>query len=205
MIWLLAGLAVFFGVHLIPSCPRSRENLIQRLGEWPYKGMFAVLSVIGLVLIITGMGRAERIVIWHPPAVAGLATAVAMAPALILLVAANFNGHIKRIVRHPMSLGVLLWSVSHLVANGELASLFLFGGLRGFCGIRYVSVQDRLIQPAGRRRAGQVGLAHKGFSRRCHWIDRLCVVGRVSRCPVRCSSLFVGVSDTAAVTHSSNH
>ena len=132
MIWLLAGLAVFFGVHLIPSCPRSRENLIQRLGEWPYKGMFAVLSVIGLALIITGMGRAERIVIWHPPAVAGLATAVAMAPALILLVAANFNGHIKRIVRHPMSLGVLLWSVSHLVANGELASLFLFGGFAVF-------------------------------------------------------------------------
>ena len=94
--------------------------------------MFAVLSVIGLVLIITGMGRAERIVIWHPPAVAGLATAVAMAPALILLVAANFNGHIKRIVRHPMSLGVLLWSVSHLVANGELASLFLFGGFAVF-------------------------------------------------------------------------
>ena len=132
VIWLLAGLAVFFGVHLIPSCPRSRENLIQRLGEWPYKGVFAVLSVIGLVLIITGMGRAERIVIWHPPAVAGLATAVAMAPALILLVAANFNGHIKRIVRHPMSLGVLLWSVSHLVANGELASLFLFGGFAVF-------------------------------------------------------------------------
>lgn len=132
MTWLLAGIVVFFGVHLIPARPALRQTLIQAIGTLPYKGAFSVLAVVGLGLIITGMGRAHYVALWHPPSSAAMATAIFMAPALILLAAANFKGNIKRIVRHPMSLGVLLWSLSHLLVNGDLAALMLFGSFALF-------------------------------------------------------------------------
>ena len=132
MTWLIAGLALFFGVHLIPSRPTLRQKLVQAIGELPYKGAFALLSLAGLALIIAGMGGAPHIAVWHPPPAAAAATAIFMAPALILWAAANFNGHLKRIVRHPLSLGVLVWSLSHLLANGDLAALLLFGGFALF-------------------------------------------------------------------------
>lgn len=132
MTWLIAGLVVFFGVHLIPARPPLRQSLVQAIGELPYKGVFAILSVAGVALIIMGMGQAPNIAVWHPPPTAATATAIFMAPALILLAASNFKGNIKRIVRHPMSLGVLLWSLSHLLANGDLAALLLFGSFALF-------------------------------------------------------------------------
>lgn len=132
MTWLIAGIVVFFGVHLLPSRPSLREGLIAAIGELPYKGVFAVLSLAGLALIIKGMSEAQYIAVWHPPPSAAMATVIFMAPASVLLAAANFNGNIKRIVRHPMSLGVLLWSLSHLLSNGGLAALFLFGGFALF-------------------------------------------------------------------------
>ena len=127
MTWLIAGIAVFFGVHFIPSRPPLRRRLVQAIGELPYKGAFALLSLTGLVLMAGGMGRMPYIALWHPPSSAATATAIFMAPALILLAASAFKGNIKRIVRHPMSLGVLLWSLSHLLANGDLAALLFFG------------------------------------------------------------------------------
>ena len=147
MSWLLAGIVVFFGVHLIPSRPRLRQNLVHAIGEMPYKGVFAILSFAGLALIIKGMIVAPPIPLWHPPPSAKMATAIFMAPALILLAASPAQiimgkamgmgmsmsaGNIARIVRHPMSLGVLLWSLSHLLANGTLASLLLFGSFALF-------------------------------------------------------------------------
>ena len=147
MSWLLAGIVVFFGVHLIPSRPRLRQNLVHAIGEMPYKGVFVILSFAGLALIIKGMIVAPPIPLWHPPPSAKMATAIFMAPALILLAVSPAQiimgkamgmsmgmtaGNIARIVRHPMSLGVLLWSLSHLLANGTLASLLLFGSFALF-------------------------------------------------------------------------
>ena len=143
MSWLLAGIVVFFGVHLIPSRPRLRQNLVHAIGEMPYKGVFAILSFAGLALIIKGVIVAPPIPLWHPPPSAKMATAIFMAPALILLAVSPAQiimgkamgmtaGNIARIVRHPMSLGVLLWSLSHLLANGTLASLLLFGSFALF-------------------------------------------------------------------------
>ena len=148
MTWLGAGIVVFFGVHLLPSCRLLREKLIGAIGELPYKGVFAVLSLAGLALIIKGMSEAPYIAVWEPPPSAKMATAIFMVPALVLLVAANFNGNIKRIVRHPMSLGVLLWSLSHLLANGDLAALFLFGGFALFSLYDMRSANRRTAAPA---------------------------------------------------------
>ena len=148
MTWLGAGIAVFFGVHLLPSCRLLREKLIGAIGELPYKGVFAVLSLAGLALIIKGMSEAPYIAVWEPPPSAKMATAIFMVPALVLLVAANFNTNIKRIVRHPMSLGVLLWSLSHLLSNGDLAALFLFGGFALFSLYDMRSANRRTAAPA---------------------------------------------------------
>ena len=132
MTWLIIGIIVFFGIHLLPSCARLRGRLIEGVGELPYKGAFSVIALAGLALIVTGMGRAPYVALWQPPAMATTVVAIVMAPALILLAAANFNNNIKRIVRHPMSLGLLLWSLSHLLANGDLAALLTFGGFATF-------------------------------------------------------------------------
>ncbi len=132
MVWLIAGIVVFFGIHLVPSWPSLRQKLIQGIGEWPYKGVFSVLALGGLVLIIKGMAEAQYLAVWQPPALARIAPVVFTAPALILLAAANFANNIKRLVCHPMSWGVLAWAVGHLLANGELASLVLFGSFAAF-------------------------------------------------------------------------
>lgn len=132
MTLLVAGLAVFFGVHLVPASPRLRARLVGGIGEGPYKGAFSVVALAGLAMVVAGMGRAPHIALWHPPDWSAAVAAVLMVPALILLAAANFRNNIRRVARHPMSLGVLLWSISHLWANGDLASLLLFGGFAAF-------------------------------------------------------------------------
>lgn len=127
MTWLIAGIVVFFGIHLFPTRISLREKLVLVIEEMPYKVTFALLSFAGLGLMIKGMGAAPYTTVWYPPAVATTVTAVFMAPALILLVAMKFDNNIKRIVRHPMMWGVLLWSLSHLFSNARIADLLLFG------------------------------------------------------------------------------
>ncbi|MGI9311497.1 MAG: NnrU family protein, partial [bacterium] len=132
MSWLLGGIVVFFGVHLIPARPPLRQKLVHAFGESPYKGAFAILSLLGLALMVKGIGAAERVVVWQPPAFADAVAAVAMAPALILLAASLFDNHIRRVARHPMSLAMLLWAGSHLLASSELAALILFASFAAY-------------------------------------------------------------------------
>lgn len=132
MTYLLAGLIVFFGVHLLPAAPRLRARLLAKLGAGGYKAAFSLTAAAGLALLVAGMAWSPRIDLWRPPAWGAGAAAALMAPAFILFAAANFRCRIKRAARHPMSLGVLLWAAGHLLANGELASLLLFGGFAAF-------------------------------------------------------------------------
>jgi len=129
---LIIGLAVLFGIHSVPMRPTWRARVVGKLGEGPYKAVFSLVALAGLAVAVTGMARAPHIDIWRPPAWASTATAVALLPAFILLAAANLRCRIKRAARHPMSLGLLLWALAHLLANGDLASLILFGGFAAF-------------------------------------------------------------------------
>ena len=126
MFWLIIGIIIFYGVHIIPSRTSLRQRSVAAIGELPYKGVFAVVSFIGLGLMITGLIRAPYIAVWNPPAIASTLAAIIMLPAFILLVASNLNGNIKRIARHPMALGFLLFSASHVFANGDLATMIFF-------------------------------------------------------------------------------
>jgi len=123
---MVLGMALFFGVHALPLLADVRQRLIGVLGRWSYLGLFVLGSLTGLSLMLQGYQQIEVQSLW-PAAGFGHPLAVALMPlALILIVAAYLPTFIKRKVRHPMLIGVALWAVVHLLANGDLASTLLF-------------------------------------------------------------------------------
>lgn len=148
MHWLALGLLLFLGVHCLPHFQSARLGLIQRLGPLPYRGVFSLVSAIGLGLIVIGMMQREFVHLWTPPVWSRDLVIGAMLPASILLCSANFPNNIRRLSRHPMLIGLLLWSGSHLFANGDLASLMLFGGFLLFAAFDLWSVNRRVTAPA---------------------------------------------------------
>jgi uncharacterized membrane protein len=129
MTWLILGLVVLIGVHLVPAVPPLRRALIQRLGFMPYKGLFSLIALAGLVLIVIGKARAPFIPLWEPPEWGKGSVPLFMLPAFILLAGAYLPGNAHRLTPHPMLWGVILWAVGHLLANGDAASALLFGSL----------------------------------------------------------------------------
>lgn len=128
---LIIGLALFLGIHSLRIFAGDwRDAQLARLGELRWKGVYSLLSAIGLGLIIWGYGlaRLESPVLWAAPVWARHVAALLTLPAFILLVAAYIPGsHIKAAVGHPMVAGVKLWALAHLLANGKLAAVLLFG------------------------------------------------------------------------------
>lgn len=129
---LVLGVAIFIGVHLIPSAPSLRDRLSKRFGNNAYRGLFSLVSLIGFVLLVIGKGRAPLVPLWDPPAWAPQVAIWVMPFALTLLVAAFLPSNLKRVTRHPMLWGVAVWAAGHLLANGDLASIILFGSFGSF-------------------------------------------------------------------------
>jgi uncharacterized membrane protein len=128
---LVLGLAVFLGTHVFVSLRGARADVIARVGLPAYRGMFALVSLVGLVLIIWGFGQYrahEWIQVWSPPAFMRHITAGLMLFATIFFVAAFIPSHIKTRLKHPMLAGVKTWAFAHLLSNGDLGSILLFGG-----------------------------------------------------------------------------
>jgi uncharacterized membrane protein len=141
---LLTGVLLFFGVHAVPMLAGARAALLARLGEPFYKGLFSILSLAGLVLIVLGFSRTPIVPLWIPPPWFNRPAALAMPLAFILLAAAYIPGNIGRIARHPMLAGVLVWATVHLVANGDLASLLLFGSFAAYALLDIFAVSARV-------------------------------------------------------------
>lgn len=129
MTLLIVGLALFVGIHLVPGHGPLRAALTGTIGENGYKILFSVISVAGLVVTVIGYREAPVSPIFAPSRTAHALLPIAMAVAFILLAAAYMPGRIRRVARHPMMAGVLIWAVMHLLANGDLASNILFGTL----------------------------------------------------------------------------
>ena len=129
---LVAGVFLFIGVHLLPSFSQVRSGLRDRLGVGPYMGLFSVAALTGLILVIVGMGRAPFVGVWTPPSWGRQVAIYTMPVALTLFIGAYMPSNLKRFIRHPMLLGVALWATVHLLANGDLASLILFGSFGAF-------------------------------------------------------------------------
>ena len=128
MTLLAAGLILFLGIHLAPVVPPLRDALAARLGANGYKGGFTILSLAGLVLIVVGYraaGPGEQLFAPLPAAIA--IAPYAMAASFVLLAAANMRTHIRKTLKHPMLLGIILWSAVHLCANGDTRGTVLFG------------------------------------------------------------------------------
>ncbi len=128
---LVLGLIAFLGVHSLRLVAEPwRTAQFARLGEQRWKGLYSLVSLIGFALIIVGYGIARRspITLWAPPAGARHLTALLVAIAFVLIAAAYVPGNrIKRVIGHPMYAGVAIWALGHLLANGTLDAVVLFG------------------------------------------------------------------------------
>ncbi len=127
---LVFGLAVFFAAHLFVTRREARAVVIARLGLLVYRAVFALVSIAGLALIVWGYAfyRAhEWIDVWSPPAFMRHITVVLMLIAALLFTAAFIPSHIKAKAKHPMLAAVKTWALAHLLSNGDLGSILLFG------------------------------------------------------------------------------
>lgn len=143
MTTLLIGIVLFFSVHSVPMLPGVKSAALARLGEKRFKGLFSLFAMAGFLAIIFGMKAAPFQPLWEPPAWSSNVINLAMPVAFCLLVAAYVPSNFRRIFSNPMLSAVLLWSLAHLVANGDLASLLLFGSFGIFSVVDIISVRSR--------------------------------------------------------------
>lgn len=130
MAWLVIGVLLWSVAHLLPSAgATTRTSLVHRLGEGPYRGLFSLLIVASVVLMIVGWRSSGASFVYAPPAWGRWAANGLMLVALLLFVASAMPTNLKRRIRHPQLTGLGLWSLAHLLANGDARSLVLFGGL----------------------------------------------------------------------------
>lgn len=149
MMLLIVGLVIFLGLHLLPTFPDVRDGLVQRLGAGTYKAVFTAASLLSFVVIIFGYHKMQvhlggkNPILWDPPVWTRHIALLLMLPAMILLVAANIPSRIRNAVKHPMLLAIKLWALAHLLANGDLASLVLFGSFLAYAVYDRISVKKR--------------------------------------------------------------
>jgi uncharacterized membrane protein len=159
MTLLILGLVLFLGVHSVRVWAEGwRGALRDRLGENAYKGLYSVLSVVGLALIVWGYGAARQapMLLWVPPVWTRHLAALLTVPAFLMLAAAYVPGNaIKARLHHPMVLGVKTWALAHLLANGMLADVLLFGGFLLWAALSFRAARQRdrvagVVYAAGR-------------------------------------------------------
>lgn len=137
---LIASLVLFIGIHFVPAMEGVRSGLIGRFGENGYKGLFSVLSIATLVFLIWAYATSPFVAVWTPPVWTRHLALLLMLPAMIMLVSASFPGRIKTALKHPMLVAIKTWALAHLLANGDLASMLLFGAFLAY------AVVDRIKQ-----------------------------------------------------------
>ena len=148
MMLLIVGLILFLGLHLLPAAPDVRAGLIARFGAGAYKAGFSILSLIGFAVIVMGYHKMQlhpgkNPVLWEPPLWTRHIALALMLPAMILVVAANVPSRIRSAVKHPMLMAIKIWALAHLLANGDLASLLLFGTFLAYAVYDLISVKKR--------------------------------------------------------------
>ncbi|MDM0034000.1 NnrU family protein [Variovorax sp. J22P271] len=145
---LVLGLILFLGIHSVSIvAPAWRDAQVARRGERAWKGMYALASLAGLLLLIHGYGlaRLAPVVLYTPPTGLRHLALLLMLPVFPLLFAAYLPGRIQRAARHPMLLAVKLWATAHLLANGNLADVLLFGAFLAWAVADRISVKRRAV------------------------------------------------------------
>lgn len=151
MMVLIVGLILFLGLHLLPTSPELRDGLKERVGEVPYRIIFSLLSIVGLVIIILGFHKLQlhpgkNPILWDPPVWTRHIAVGLMLPAMILLVAAVIPSRIRSAAKHPMLAAIKIWALAHLLANGDLGGILLFGSFLAFAVYDRISVKRRGVR-----------------------------------------------------------
>jgi uncharacterized membrane protein len=140
------GLVIFLGAHAFVSMRDRRTAVVAQIGKWPYLGLFSLVSLLGLVLIGYGFAAyraAGPIMLWYPPAWTRHIVVALMWPASICVAAAYIPGNIKRVLKHPMLVGVKTWAFAHLCANGDLGGIILFGSVLAWAVYDRITLKHR--------------------------------------------------------------
>ena len=143
---MILGLILFFGVHTLTIKRKARAQVIAATGEGSYKIGYTLASFIGLALIIWGFAKYRAtgwIDVWNPPIAFKHITVALMLPAVIMVVASYIRGRIYTTLKHPMLTGIKLWAAAHLLANGDLGSIILFGSFLGWAVYDRISLKHR--------------------------------------------------------------
>jgi uncharacterized membrane protein len=146
LLGMILGLVLFLGVHTLTTQRGLRARVIASSGEGGYKIGYSLVSALGLVLIVWGFAhyRATGMwEIWTPPTALKHLTVALMLPAVILVVASYIRGRIYTRLKHPMLTGIKLWAAAHLLANGDLGSIILFGSFLGWAVFDRISLKHR--------------------------------------------------------------
>ncbi len=162
MTWLVLGLAAFLGIHSVSiAAPAWRDAMAARLGELRWKRIYSIASLAAFVALVHGcsLARQEPVVLYQPATWMRHLAFVVMLPAFPLLLSAYLPGRIKDAVKHPMLAATQVWAVAHLLANGMLSDVLLFGGFLVWATVDRYSVgrrPQRTLRTATRRRFNDV-------------------------------------------------
>ncbi len=142
---LILGLLLFLGIHLLSALPRKRHKLVRQLGEKKFKLIYSAIALIGLVTIIWGYAIARPVapVLYEPPFELRHLAMLLVLIAFLLLPAAKLSGNIRYWMRHPQITAVKLWAFAHLLVNGDLASVLLFGSFLAWGVFDRISLKKR--------------------------------------------------------------
>ena len=151
MIVFLTGLVLFLGIHSVSIvAPGWRNAQIARRGEGAWKGIYSIVSAVGLALLVVGYGMARRepVVLYTPPVALRHIALLVMLPVFPLLLAAYLPGRIRSVAKHPFLLATKLWATAHLLANGTLVDVLLFGAFLVWAVADRISVKRRAVAEA---------------------------------------------------------
>jgi uncharacterized membrane protein len=142
----IIGLVIFLGAHVFVTMRGERAKLVAKIGEWPYRGLFSLVSILGIALIAYGFASyraAGMVMLWNPPAWTRHIVVALMWPASIMVAAAYIRGNIARVLKHPLLVAVKTWAFAHLCASGDLGGIILFASVRAWAVFDRITLKRR--------------------------------------------------------------
>jgi uncharacterized membrane protein len=144
MTLLILGIAIWSAAHLLPALAAGQRNeLVARIGEPRYKLVFTIVILTSLGLMITGWKEADYVTVYQAATSLRVVTLLLMLISMLLFVVSATKNNLRRRLRHPQMIAVIIWSVAHLLSNGDAASLVLFGGLGVWAAIEIIVINRR--------------------------------------------------------------
>lgn len=146
MTFLIIGIILFLAIHLVPQFPDLKDRFVARIGMMGYRALHGVVALGSIILIVYGYfeSRYDAIIIWDPPFWTRHLVATLMLIASILVFAAPFAGKIKEKLTSPLAVGLKLWALAHLIGNGTLGDIVVFGFFLAFAVSYRISLKKRI-------------------------------------------------------------